>query len=511
MTWTAIGDMAAAILLGLVALSFVVVTTNNLVSLIQLGIAARVFATRVTPAEQSIDLWSRYEDLCPPVSVIAPAFNEALSIVDSVRALLALEYPDHEVIVVNDGSTDATLARLIEAFGLAPVMREQSVALQTTRIRGVYGARDYPNLVVVDKENGRKADAANAGIGFAQKPLVCVIDADSIIESDGLLRATEPFMSDDGSLAAVGGAIRIVNGCHVRGGHLERIIIPDGWLARFQVVEYMRAFLMARVANAHCNVLTLISGAFGVFKRSVLVEVGGYRHDTVGEDLELVVRIHRYMREQGRKYRIGFVPEVICWTEAPETLAGIRNQRSRWQQGALETLARHKRMLFNPRYGRIGMIAMPLMIIADVLGPPMELLGYVIIPLAYGFEVIAAEIALSFFALSVVLGVAVSVGTLALEERQLSRTSSSRELGLLTLAAILENFGYRQLNFAYRLRGAWRYFRKDTQWASVPRLGFQRAEPADRPAVYPKSGERRRPAASAAIADEADAREAALG
>lgn len=494
--WTAsaiASSMADGLLMTLVTVSFLVIMIRNLVSLAQLITAARVFATRIRPARRSIDLWARYGDLSPPVSVIAPAFNEALSIVDSVRALLALEYPDFEVIVVNDGSEDETLATLLAAFEMTPSPREQSVALQTTRVTGVYRSDRYPGLLVVDKENGRKADAANAGIGFAVKPLVCVIDADSIIEPDGLLRATEPFMGDDGRLVAVGGAIRIVNGCAVRGGHIERVGLSLRWLPRFQVVEYMRAFITARVANAELGMLTLISGAFGVFKRSVLVEIGGYRHDTVGEDFELVVRIHRHMRERRRAYRIGFVPEVVCWTEAPETLAGLRNQRSRWEQGGLETLWRHRRMMFNPRYGRIGLVALPITFVEDVLGPPLELIGYVVVPVCWALGTLSPPLALAFLALTFVFGTAMSVGTLALEERQLQRTPTAADLWRLAMAAVLENFGYRQVNLVYRIRGIWRHARQDSSWAAVPRVGFDRAAEPAIPAAYPVAADRRAP------------------
>ncbi|WP_230206915.1 glycosyltransferase family 2 protein [Novosphingobium sp. Gsoil 351] len=422
--------------------------------------------------------------------MIAPAFNEALSIVDSVRALLALEYPDHEVIVVNDGSTDATLATLIDAFQLKPVERSQVVTLQRTRVLGAYASPHHPKLLVVDKENGRKADAANAGIGFGRMPLVCVIDADSIIESDGLLRAAEPFMTDDGGLVAVGGAIRIVNGSSVRGGHIDTVALSPRWLPRFQSIEYMRAFLTARVANSHLSMLMLISGAFGIFSRAVVVEVGGYRHDTVGEDLELVTRIHRHMREQRRPYRIGFVPEVVCWTEAPETLPGLRNQRARWEQGALETLVKHRRMIFNPRYGRAGLVAMPLMVLEDVIGPPLELIGYLLVPLGYALGILAPELALAFLGLTFVYGTAISIGTLALEEKQLRRTPSAADLARLALAAVLENFGYRQINLVYRLVGIVRFARGDSSWAAVPRTGFTRAEP-DAKTGYPPPPERR--------------------
>jgi cellulose synthase/poly-beta-1,6-N-acetylglucosamine synthase-like glycosyltransferase len=465
---------AQSFILMLAWASMFVVVARNAVSLVQLLVAAWVFSRRIRPAPRSIDLWSRYEDLAPPVTVVAPAYNEELSIVDSVKALIALQYPEHDVIVVNDGSKDATLARLIEAFGLRAVDRQQLVALQRTRILGVYASASTPNLLVVDKENGRKADAANAGIGFAATPLVCVIDADSIIEADGLLRATEPFMTDHGDLVAVGGAIRVVNGSTVKGGHIIQMRLSPKWLPRFQIVEYMRAFLTARVANARLGTLTLISGAFGIFKRSVLVEIGGYRHDTVGEDLEIVTRIHRHMRDTARPYRMAFVPEVVCWTEVPETYAGLRNQRSRWQQGALETLVTHRTMIGNPRYGRIGLVAMPLMVLEDIIGPPAELLGYLVVPICYALGILEPAVALAFLSLTLVFGTGISVATLALEERQLRRTPNAADLGRIALAAVVENFGYRQINLVYRLRGFWCFLRKETAWAAVPRTGYGR-------------------------------------
>ena len=465
-------EFGAQLVVGAAWVCFFIVVLRNMVSVVQLVVAAWVFWTRPRPTARLIDLWSKGDGLAPPISVIAPAFNEELSITQSVRALLALQYPEHEVIVVNDGSEDATLERLTQDFALKPIEREQVAALQKTKIKGTYRSRSHPNLIVIDKENGRKADAANAGIGFAQTPLVCVIDADSIIEPDGLLRAVEPFMMDDGSLVAVGGAIRIVNGSEIRGGSLQKIRIPRNWFARFQIVEYLRAFLTARVANAELDALLLISGAFGLFRTSTLIDIGGYRHDTVGEDLELVVRIHRHFRERGEPYNIEFVPEIVCWTEAPVTLAGLRNQRARWQQGALETLERHKRMLLNPRYGRIGMVMMPQLVIEDVIGPPAELIGYLLIPAGWMLGILSPELALAFLCLTFIFGTALSVATLALEEAQLRRTPSAADLLKIAVAAIVENFGYRQANLVFRLVGIKRHLRKQTDWAAVPRIGF---------------------------------------
>ena len=472
MSWEQFQILAANGIMWVAFACFIIVALRNGISLIQLLIAAWVFVTRVRPSEGARDLWHRYADLALPITVIAPAFNEELSIVQSTKALLALEYPEHEVIVVNDGSSDSTLDVLIEAFGMEETQRTQIAALQVTEVYRTFHSRRYPNLLVVDKENGRKADAANAGIGFARTPLVCIIDADSIIEPDGLLRATEPFMYDDGRLVAVGGAIRIANGCTIRGGSLQKIGIADTMVPRFQVVEYLRAFLMNRVANAHMNTLMLISGAFGLFRRSTLVEMGGYRHDTVGEDLELVVRMHRHMRDQKRDYRIDFVPDIVCWTEAPAELDGLDNQRARWQQGALETLQRHRGMILNPRYGRIGLLAMPQIVLEDIFGPPAELLGYLVLPAAALLGLLDPMMAVAFFFVSVVFGCVLSLGTLALEEQQLRRTPNAKDLLRLGAAAVLENFGYRQINLWYRMAGIRRYFRNDTSWAAVPRVGL---------------------------------------
>ena len=472
MTWAEIQQFAANATIALAFFCFIVVLLRNMISLAQLLIAAWVFATRIKPSVGARELWQRYADLALPISVIAPAFNEERSIVDSVKALLALEYPDHEVIVVNDGSKDDTLGQLLRAFDMVPCQRHQVAPLQKTEIRQTYISRRYPNLLVVDKENGRKADAANAGLGFARTPLVCVIDADSIIEPDGLLRAAEPFMHDNGRLVAVGGAIRVANGCTIKGGSLQEIGVAKGLVPRFQVVEYLRAFLTARVANAQTNTLMLISGAFGLFHRATLVEIGGYRHDTVGEDLELVVNLHRHLREQKRPYRLAFIPDIVCWTEAPAALKGLDNQRARWQQGSLETLLRHRKMILNPRYGRIGMLAMPHIVVEDIVGPPAELIGYLVLPAAALMGLLDPMMAVAFFFVSIVFGSALTVGTLALEEQQLRRTPSAKDLMRLGSAALLENFGYRQVNLWYRIQGIRRFLRKDATWAAVPRVGF---------------------------------------
>ena len=468
-----LSGLGSASILLLMLVITVVVGSQNLIYLLQLATSSLTLWRRPAPTRTALDLWTRQADYSYPVTILAPAYNEELTISDSVRSLLALNYPDFRLFIINDGSKDATMAVLHREFALEPATVGADVVLHTTKTLGMFRSRSNPSLYVIDKENGRKADAINCGLSYAQTPLVCIIDADSMIEPDGLLRAAEPFMTDDGALVAVGGAIRIANGCRVESGQVLSVGVPRKWIPRFQTIEYLRAFLVSRIAASGWSTLTLISGAFGVFRRSTLVEIGGYRHDTVGEDLEVIVRLHRFCREQKRRYRITFVPEIVCWTEAPATIGGLRNQRARWQQGALETIIRHRSMIGRRRYGRIGMVALPMMVLEDVICPPLEVLGYVLIPTLYALGLLAPEVALSFLALSVLFGIFLSLGALIHEELQVRRTPSARGLATLAVTAIVENLGYRQLNSAFRIIGMYRHLRKRTGWAAVPRAGFQ--------------------------------------
>ena len=350
--------------------------------------------------------------------------------------------------------------------------RPPVAALSHNPVNGVYVSSVHPRLLVIDKVNGRKADAVNAGITYARNPLICVTDADSIIEADGMLRITEPFLTDNGDLVAVGGSIRITNGSDVSGGQVNEVCLPKGWIPRFQILEYLRAFIIARVATSRCSMMMLISGAFGVFKRTAVIESGGFRHDTVGEDLELVVRLQRTALEAGRTCRVAYVPDAICWTEAPSTFAGLKGQRARWQQGAIETLEHHREMIFNPRYGKIGMVAMPLMVLEDILVPIAELTGYILLPIFCWFGITSAQTFIVFLSFSFLFGTALSLSALAHEEFQFRKADKVRDIATMTLCAFVENFGYRQANFAFRILGMWRKYKGNTTWAIVPRVGF---------------------------------------
>lgn len=436
--------------------------------------AAAALGTR-PPVQRSATLWRRYSDQAPAISVLAPAYNEELSIVESTRSLLALQYPDFEVIVINDGSKDGTLARMIGEFGLTRVDRFVDWSVDHAPICGFYASPRFPRLLVVDKENGGKADALNAGINCSRTALFCAIDADSILESDALLRVVRPFVDEPELTIAAGGTIRIANGCKVDAGRISAIGLPRNFLALVQIVEYLRAFLMARVGLGKMQALTVISGAFGLFRRRHVVEVGGYSHGTVGEDMELVIKLHRLMREQKRDYRIEFIAEPVCWTECPDSLGVLGRQRARWQRGALECFAKHRVMLFNPRYGRIGMVGFGHILLVDVMGPLLEVLGYVLVPLLWGLGLLALPWLLAFLAVTFMLGVFLSVATLVLEEIQLRRFPKARELAILAVIAVAENFGYRQLSNIWRLQGWWQFMRKQQGWGAMTRKGFATA------------------------------------
>ena len=433
--------------------------------------------------------WSDYRqimqsELTWPISIIVPAHNEEKTIVETVRSLQMINYGEFEILVVSDGSTDGTLQRLIEAFDLRRVDKVYRRSIPTAPLRGVYTSLELPNLFVVDKEKGGKADALNTGINIARFPLFCSVDADSILEDNAFLRVVKPFMEHPGETVAVGGIVRIVNGCVVRDGRVTRIALPRRPLAAFQVVEYLRAFLTGRVGWSALESLLIISGAFGLYRRKEVIEIGGYDHSTDTEDLELVVRLHEHMRRKRLPYRIVFVPDPVCWTEAPTRLRVLQRQRNRWHRGLLQSLWRHKRMLFNPRYGSLGLLAMPYFFLFEMLGPFVEIAGYLAVLLSWLLGILNLEFLLLFFTLAVLYGVFLSIAAILLEEISFRRYPSWDDLLRLLLFGIAENFGYRQLLALFKVKSAWDFLRRRRRWGEMERTGFQPAlEPAHEPVV----------------------------
>ena len=407
----------------------------------------------------------------PPITLVAPAFNEEPTCVESVRSLLTLKYGDFEILFVNDGSKDGTLARMIESFDLEPTFRLPTGNITTKPVRGVYRSRSHPKLWMIDKENGGKADTLNAGLNYCRTPLFCGMDADSLLEREALTRIVRPFVEDARTVAA-GGIIRIVNGCTVNEGTVTNVRLPSEMVPRLQVLEYLRAFLAGRMGWHEMEATLIISGAFGVFRRDLVVEVGGYATDTVGEDMELVVRLHRLCREKKIPYTIGFVPDPVAWTECPATLTVLGRQRDRWQRGLIETLWRHRTMLFNPKYGRVGMLAYPYFVFLEMLAPVVETFGYFTFLAAWLLGRLSAPFATAFFGLSIGLGIGLSFTAVALEEVGFRRYPRRRDLYTLIWVAVVENFGYRQLTMWWRLRGTFNVLRKTKSWGRMDRQGF---------------------------------------
>ncbi|MGZ8391485.1 MAG: glycosyltransferase [Gemmatimonadales bacterium] len=410
--------------------------------------------------------------LTPPISVLAPAFNEEANVVDNVRSLLMLDYPLFEVILINDGSRDRTLGRLVDAFDLRRSARSFDRVMPCQTIRGVYESSTYSNLVVVDKENGGKADALNAGLNLSLYPLFCAIDADSILESEALLRLVRPFVDAPGVTIAAGGVVRVANGCEIHGGRVHQVRLPRRPLPLIQVVEYLRAFLFGRMGWSTGNSLLVISGAFGLFDKRAAVLAGGYATDSVGEDMELVVRMHRYRRERRQPYRIGFVPDPICWTEVPVSFRVLRRQRTRWQRGLIDTLVRHRAMIGRPRYGTVGMISLPGFVMFEMLSPIVELSGYVLLPVMWALGLLSPAGAWIFFVLAIMYMVLVSALAVLLEDIAFRRYPSVLDLGRLLIGAVLENFGFRQLTVWWRVRAFWEYWRGDLSWGAMERNGM---------------------------------------
>jgi cellulose synthase/poly-beta-1,6-N-acetylglucosamine synthase-like glycosyltransferase len=410
-------------------------------------------------------------DALPPITILVPAHNESATIETSVTAILTLEYRNFEVVVVNDGSKDDTLERLRQAFDLYEVPRTFPETLATRPLRAVYRSRTRTRLLVIDKENGGKADSLNAAINASRFPLVIAVDADTLIEPDALLRLTRPFLLG-GRIAAVGGTVRVANGCTIADGRVTDARVPRRFLPGIQVVEYLRAFLFGRLGWNRLGGSLVISGAFGLFRKDYLHAIGGYHVGSVVEDLDLVVRLHRYLRQQKIRYQIPFIPDPVAWTEVPESGRILSRQRERWHRGLVSAMWLYKGMLFNPRYGRVGLIAMPFFTFGEMLAPLVELLGYIVTVLGIAYGAIDTHFALLFVLVAWGYGMLLSLWAVVLDEVSFRRYGRLGDLLLLLLYATLETFGYRQRTVWWRLKAFVSAWRRSQVWGEMVRKGF---------------------------------------
>jgi len=451
---------------------FVAINTGYLIIICLAGLEFRRHLRRQAFAGSEQALSS---PLTPGASIIVPAYNEQAGITVAVKAMLALRYPTHEVVVVDDGSTDETYRRLCDEFDLVEIPRviPQEIPVRATVISVAVPRDGRTPLVVIRKTNSGRSEAINVGINAARMPLVAMVDADSILDPDALLVVSKPFLDDPLRTIATGGVIRAANGCRVVAGRVTDVRMPRGWTARIQVIEYLRAFLLGRTGWSRLRSLILISGAFGLFRRDVVVAAGGLDPDCIGEDFELVMRIHRAMRRRRRAYRVVFVAEPVSWTEVPSTLAVLARQRRRWHRGLWEVLWKYRGMTGNPRYGRIGLFALPYYWLFELLAPVLELAGLVLIPLGLISGLVNVRYAISFVLVAYVYAILVALVALCIEEFSFHRYHRWRDLGVALLACVAENFGYRQLTAWWRVQGlAAALARRKQVWGTMTREGF---------------------------------------
>ncbi|HMO82108.1 MAG TPA: glycosyltransferase [Pyrinomonadaceae bacterium] len=406
----------------------------------------------------------------PPISLVVTAFNEEAVIIPTVKALLQIEYHEYEILVINDGSNDRTLDVLIDEFDMVAVPTAFRRRVEHKPIRAVYQSRKYSALRVIDKENGGcKADASNAGVNGARYGLFMPLDADTILNRDCLIYMIQPFLLNPDTVG-VGGNVRILNGCGVEGGNLTRVGLPKTWLGLYQVLEYSRAFLTSRVGWNQLDSLPLISGAFGLFNKEAVIKVGGYSHTSLGEDMDLVLRLHRHYRLNGIPYRIDFVADPVCWTEAPETFSVLRKQRVRWQRGLFDCLFENRKLLFHPKSGGVGWLSFPFLLFLEGISPLIEIFGMAFFIVCLYFDLVSFGGALAFLILSLGAGFLLSIGSILIEELSFRTYPKTKDLLILVLGAFIENFGYRQLMSFWRLEGTIKWIlRTKSSWGTMTR------------------------------------------
>jgi cellulose synthase/poly-beta-1,6-N-acetylglucosamine synthase-like glycosyltransferase len=460
-------------------LTYVVLLDVAMLVLVLVG-ARRVLANRRwSGAEGHEQIFA--SPLTPAVSVLIPAHDEEAGILDTLSATLAQRYPSLEVVLVDDGSTDRTFELVAERYGLTPVTPRVTAHLAVDgEILSVSRATTGDPLTVIRKTSvGRRSDALNAALNVARHPLVCMVDADSLLEPDALLKVARPFVEDPRNVVGTGGVIRTVNGSVTDRGTVLEPRLSRRWLVRIQAVEYLRSFLLGRTGWADANALLIISGAFGLFRRDLVVEIGGMDPLSLAEDAELVVSLQEHLRRQGRPHRLVFVPEPVCWTEVPESWQVLGRQRRRWSHGLGQLLWKHKRMIANPRFGTVGLLALPFFLLFELLGPVVEVLGLASVVLAAGLGVLDPGSAAVMVGFALLVGTLLSTTVVAVEEFTFHRYRTGRDLLALLAAGVLENVGYRQVHAFYRLQGLlFAVTRRKPVWTAMPRTGFSGESPS---------------------------------
>ncbi|MCR6098668.1 glycosyltransferase family 2 protein [Salipaludibacillus agaradhaerens] len=456
----------------LAVIAIIYMVTVGLIYLILFLIASsRIKKERFLNQEEYVEELASNKDTFP-VSVLIPAYNEEVGIYTTVRSMLGLNYPQYEIIVIDDGSKDNTSGKVIEEFKMTEIDVALRKYFDTKDVTKAYQSTVHPNIFLLRKENGGKADALNAGINFSRYPYFAAVDGDCILDHDALLKVMKPIIDSNGLVTVTGGTVRIANGSTITRSQVEKIALPKGPIVLMQIIEYFRAFLIGRLGLSRLNILLIISGAFGVFEKKRVVKVGGYNTKTVGEDMELIVRMHRSIKEEKSNQRVEYIQDPVCWTEAPDSAAVLRSQRKRWQRGLAETIWLHKKMLFNPKYKGIGLFSMPYYLIVELLSVIFELVGYVVIMSGLLFSFVSLDIVIVMFIVTVFYGSLLSSLAVLLEEWTYHKYPDTKSLIVLFFWALTESFWYRPLMVWWRFSGLIQSLTKKADWGNMKRKGI---------------------------------------
>lgn len=419
--------------------------------------------------------------ISPSISIIAPAYNESLNIIENVRSLLSSHYVNYDVIIINDGSKDDSLEKLIKAYSLVEVNYLVNEQIKTKPLRrGIFKSTNpaFEKLTVVDKENGGKADALNMGLNISPNKYVACIDVDCLLMEDALQKMIKPFLENtDKKVIAAGGVIRIANSCIIKEGKLIDVNLPNNLLVQGQILEYLRAFLLGRMAWSRLNGLLVISGAFGLFDKKIAIAVGGYDTNTVGEDMEIIVRMRGYMEDQKQKYKVAYIPDPLCWTEAPDNYKIFISQRNRWTRGTIETLKKHRKIGFNPKYKSMGILSYPYWFFFERMAPIVEVTGLIYFILLAIFKEVRWDYAFAFLIAAYLFSVLFSIIAIISEEltyHQYKKKGIGFKLILITL---LEPFVVHPFILYSAIRGNFDYyFNKKKKWGEMVRKGMSAIE-----------------------------------
>jgi cellulose synthase/poly-beta-1,6-N-acetylglucosamine synthase-like glycosyltransferase len=462
------------LLLGYAVFSLYTVIIVYLIYLLILLLSNREIIRTIRSATNSKFRELSGSEFVPPISVLVPSYNEELTIHETVRSLLTLNYPDYEVIVINDGSTDRTLQSLIDEFQLLFIPQyPYDTHLEASPVKGVYHNPAIPRLYVVDKDNGGKEDALNVGINLSRSPLVATIDADSLLEKDALLRLVRVYMENPKENIAIGGNVRVANGCVVADGVVKEVRLPNKFLPMFQNIEYLKSFLGGRIGWSSLNGLLIVSGAFGLFRKDCLIQVGGYRDGFPGEDMNIIIKLHKYMLDRNLPYRIIFCPDAVCWTQAPDTLEILGSQRKRWSRGTMKNMWMYRSMMFIPKYKSIGFLSLPYLFFFEMLQPYLRVSGFLALIFYCLMDMENYKVLLLFIFVNVLSSIFFSCTTLLIEEMSFRHYRKLRELLKMMAYSVLMPFGYDQLNVWWKFMGHFDLARKKNTWGIMVRKSWK--------------------------------------